>query len=148
MPQVGILHDNNCHSSELMIRQESRWIFHYFLIFQQKYMLWVLIRSVSWDTSNEYTQHIFSWRNKQNITSFLFLIIYDYVCLVTFTGVRIFIFDKNLLWPKPWAFLFDLRSDERENWLLSPKVDAILLPNQTKQHTRIFKSNLQNHTQV
>ena len=30
-------------------------------------MLWVLIRSASTGGSNEYPQHMFSWRNKKNI---------------------------------------------------------------------------------
>ena len=35
----------------------------FFLILPWKYMLWILISS----TSNEYPQHMFSWRNKKNI---------------------------------------------------------------------------------
>ena len=43
-----------------------------FLISPRKHMLWVLIRSASArrGASNEYPQHMFSWRNKKNINTF------------------------------------------------------------------------------
>ena len=41
-----------------------------FLISAQKHMSWVLIRSTSGGASNEYSQHMFSWRNKKNISTF------------------------------------------------------------------------------
>ena len=44
-----------------------------FLISPRKHMLWVLIGSASpprRGASNEYPQHMFSWRNKKNINTF------------------------------------------------------------------------------
>ena len=65
------------------------YLVNIFLISPQKHMLWVLIRSASGfsyfstktcygysleapyrDPSNEYPQHMFSWRNKKNINTF------------------------------------------------------------------------------
>ena len=38
-----------------------------FLISPQKHMLWYSLEVPNWGTSNEYPQHMFSWRNKKNI---------------------------------------------------------------------------------
>ena len=46
---------------------KSGYQVYIFLISPQKQMLWVLIRSAS---SNDYPQHMFSWRNKKNINTF------------------------------------------------------------------------------
>ena len=38
-----------------------------FLISPQNRMLWYLLEAPQWGASNEYPQHMFSWRNKKNI---------------------------------------------------------------------------------
>ena len=42
----------------------------FFLISPGKRMLWLLLGAPRWGASNEYPQHIFSWRNKKNISIF------------------------------------------------------------------------------
>ena len=39
----------------------------FFLISQQKHMLWFSLEAPCRGTSNEYPQHMFSWKNKKNI---------------------------------------------------------------------------------
>ena len=53
------------NSTQLVIAPD-KWGYpcSFFLILPQKHMLWVLIRSSHRDTSNEYPQHMISWRNK------------------------------------------------------------------------------------
>ena len=41
-----------------------------FLISAPKHMLWVLLEASHWGTSNEYPQHIFSWKNKKKYQYF------------------------------------------------------------------------------
>ena len=41
-----------------------------FLISPQKHMLWYSLEAPHRGASNEYPQHMFSWRNKKNINTF------------------------------------------------------------------------------
>ena len=41
-----------------------------FLISPRKHMLWYSLEAPRRGASNEYPQHIFSWRNKKNINTF------------------------------------------------------------------------------
>ena len=41
-----------------------------FLISPQKHMLWYSLEAPRRGASNEYPQHMFSWRNKKNINTF------------------------------------------------------------------------------
>ena len=41
-----------------------------FLISPRKHMLWYSLEAPQRGASNEYTQHMFSWRNKKNINTF------------------------------------------------------------------------------
>ena len=57
-------------SNALSLGQNTFFLFkniNILLTSAQKHMLWVSSEVPHWDASNEYPQHMFSWRNKKNI---------------------------------------------------------------------------------
>ena len=58
-------------SSQAVIATDKRGYPHnIFLISPQKHMLWYSLEAPQWSASNEYPQHMFSWRNKKDISIF------------------------------------------------------------------------------
>ena len=94
-------------------------IIDFFFISLQKHMLWYSLEVPHWGTSNEYPQHMFSWRNKKNVFFFVFFFLYipSYLELCTIWKCSrlhsnffllffwYFIFSKKIKWNVKCYFL-------------------------------------------
>ena len=73
--KISIFHTGtmrNCVSAGLWVigLDKSGYQVNIFLISPQKHTLWYSLEAPHRGASNEYPQHMFSWRNKKNINSF------------------------------------------------------------------------------
>ena len=105
-----------------------------FLVSPWKVMLWVLIRSASmrrfflqenicctysleapqWDASNEYPQHIFSWRNK--IISYTFQLIITKSCLYNFDPLKPYFYLVKLGFTGIYIIVFLIFARKHRLW--------------------------------